>query len=196
MNLDHICNLALISVSSPAPWPTEPAAEVVAPRQPPSPAPARDRELHCLADVRRRQGVSVRKAARLLGITAEQLRSQEDPSADMLLSDLYRWHEVLEVPVSELLEPADAELSPPVRLRAGLLRAMKTVRSMQEVARQPSVRRLAENLAAQLIELMPELKDAVAWPSVGFRRARADYGQAFLRGLTVSVVEPHGEPRE
>ena len=153
-------------------------------------------ELHCLADVRRRQHVSVRKAARLLGITADEVRSQEHPASDIHLSDLYRWREILEVPVSELLEQADAELSPPVRLRARLVRAMKTVRSIQEAARQPSVWRLAENLAAQLIEIMPELKAATAWPVVGSRRGQRDYGQALLRGFTVNPFVPDCEPQE
>ena len=129
-------------------------------------------------------------------MTANKVRSQEDPSSDILLSDLYRWHEILNVPVTELLEQADGDLSPPVRLRACLVRAMKTVQSMQEVARQPSMRRLADNLAAQLIEIMPELKEAVAWPVIGSRRLRGDFGQAFLRGFTVGGIEPDCELAE
>ncbi len=197
MNLENPCELAAAPVGQSIAWPAERAgqigAETVAPAELQAPEPLPDRELHCLADVRRRQRVSVRKAARLLGITAEEVRWQEHPSADILLSDLYRWREILNVPVTELLEQADGELSPPVRLRARLVRAMKSVRSMQEVARQPSVRRLAENLAAQLIEIMPELKEAVAWPVVGSRRLRGDFGQAFLRGFMVCTVEPDCE---
>ena len=112
------------------------------------------------------------------------------------MSDLYRWQEVLEVPVAELLNQTDDELSPAVRLRALLVRTMKTVRSIQEVVRQPSVRRLAENLATQLVEIMPELKEAVAWPVVGSWRCQSDLGQAFFRGLSVFEAESHHEPTE
>ena len=95
-------------------------------------------------------------------MTANKVRSQENPSSDILLSNLFHWRRILNVPVTELLEQADGDLSPPVRLRACLVRAMKTVRSMQEVARQPSMRRLADNLAAQLIESCPNSKRP--WP--------------------------------
>ncbi len=83
-------------------------------------------------------------------------------------------------------EPA-GELSPPLQLRARLLRAMKTVRSMQEVARQASVQRLASVLVAQILEIMPELKDTIAWPAVGHRRKQSELGQAFFRGLSLDL---------
>ena len=50
----------------------------------------------------------------------------------MLLSDLHRWQQALAVPIAELLGEPEGELSPPVRLRPRLLRAMKTVRSIQQ----------------------------------------------------------------
>ena len=62
----------------------------------------------------------------------------------MRLSELLRWQRALGVPFAELLNEPDGELFPPVQLRARLLRAMKTVRTIQERARQASVRRLAE----------------------------------------------------
>ena len=102
----------------------------------------------------------------------------------MPLSDLYRWQKLLQVPLAELLSEPAGELSPPLQLRARLLRAMKTVRSIQEVARQVSVQRLASVLVAQILEIMPELKDTIAWPAVGHRRKQSELGQAFFRGLT------------
>jgi hypothetical protein len=89
----------------------------------------------------------------------------------MLLSNLYRWQEVLEVPLVELLHEPDGELSPPVQLRARLLRAMKTVRSIQRGAQQTSIRRLATMLVEQLVEIMPELKNIVPWPAASHRRS-------------------------
>ena len=94
----------------------------------------------------------------------------------MLLSDLYRWQRALDVPAAELLHEPQAELSPPVQFRSRLLRAMKTVRSIQAGVRQASIQRLAAMLADQLVEIMPELKDTVAWPALGdspFRYDRA-----------------------
>jgi hypothetical protein len=78
---------------------------------PPVPAAKAKRCLHRIADARRRQGVSVRSAARRMGTSMDQVRRQEDPCADLSLSDLYRWQEALEVPVADLLVESDAPLS-------------------------------------------------------------------------------------
>src|SRR4051794_27324854 len=61
------------------------------------------RPLHRIADVRRRQGVSVRSAARRMHTSIDQVRRQEEPGCDMLLSELLRWQHALEVPVGDLL---------------------------------------------------------------------------------------------
>lgn len=150
--------------------------------------------LHRLAKVRRREGVTLREVARHLGISIRQAQEQEQPTTDLPLSTIYRWQKVLGVPVAELLVEPEGELSPPVELRAHLLRAMKTIRSVQEVAKQASVQRLAETLVGQLVEVMPELKDTVAWPSVGHRRRQDELGQAYYRGLSLDPLEePDGE---
>jgi transcriptional regulator with XRE-family HTH domain len=158
------------------------AANAVSVAPPTTSSPAANRPLHRLGEVRQREGLTQRKVARLLGISIREVERQEQPSSDMLLSDLHRWQKVLGVPVAELLDESDGGLSPPVLLRVRLLRAMKTVRSIQERARQVSMRRLAEMLVDQLVEIMPELKDTAAWPAVGPRRPRRDLGQAFHRG--------------
>ena len=62
--------------------------------------------LHRIADARRRQNVSVRSAARRLGKSPEQVRRLEDPTHDMLVSELYDWQRVLEVPIVDLLVDA------------------------------------------------------------------------------------------
>jgi transcriptional regulator with XRE-family HTH domain len=103
--------------------------------------------LHRIADARRRQGVSVRSAARRMGTSMDQVRRQEDPYADLTLSDLYRWQEALEVPVADLLVESDAPLSEPVLTRARLLRVMKTVRAIKESSTSTSIasRRCSSN---------------------------------------------------
>jgi transcriptional regulator with XRE-family HTH domain len=141
------------------------------------------RPLHCIAEARRRQGISVRSAARRMQTSMEQVRRQEDPNCDMLLSELHRWQKALEVPIAELLVDSDAPLSEPVLTRARLLRVMKTVRAIRESATSPSIQRFAAMLEQQLIELMPELKDVAAWHSVGQRRSPNELGRIAERVL-------------
>jgi transcriptional regulator with XRE-family HTH domain len=152
-------------------------------------SPAPKRPLHRLREVRQREGLSRCRVARLLGISIREVEQQEQPSTDMLLSDLQRWKKALGVPVTDLLDDSNDELSPLVHLRARLLRVMKTVRTIQERARQASMQRLATMLADQLVEVMPELKDITAWPLEGKGRRDRDYGQAFYRRLTVQPLE-------
>jgi len=144
----------------------------------PNPGP---RPLHRIADARRRQGISVRSAARRLQTSMDQIRRQEEPSCDMPLSELYRWQRALEVPVTELLVDSDAPLSEPVLTRARLLRIMKTVRAIKDSCNTPSIQRFATMLETQLVELMPELKDVSAWHSVGQRRSPDELGRTAER---------------
>ena len=165
---------------------------VLSPAVPSVPLPS----LHHLGEVRRREGLTRREVARRLGISIAEVQEREQSTSDMSLSELNRWQAVLQVPLAELLVEPAGELSPPLQLRARLVRAMKTIRSMQEVARQASVQRLATVLAAQILEIMPELKDTVAWPAVGHRRKQSELGQAFYRGLSLDLRdEPQGPER-
>jgi len=82
------------------------------------------RRLHRLAEVRRMQGVSRRTVARRLNMDVHQVKRQEKEDADLSLSELYRWQEVLDVPVSELLVESNDPLSPPVLMRAHLVRLL------------------------------------------------------------------------
>jgi len=141
------------------------------------------RKLQQLSEARRRQGLSVRCVAQRLNMTVGEIREQELEDADILLSELYRWQEVLEVPVEELLrEPQDA-LSPRVMMRAQMLRIMKTARAIRAQARNESGARLARLLINQLIEIMPELKEVAAWPAVGHRRTADELGRIAERTI-------------
>jgi transcriptional regulator with XRE-family HTH domain len=147
------------------------------------PVPPEKRSLHRIADVRRRQGISVRSAARRLHTSIDQVRRQEDPANDMLLSELLKWRQALDVPLSDLLVESDAPLSEPVMSRARLLRIMKTVRAIKETATSSSIQRFATMLEQQLVELMPELKDVAAWHSIGQRRSPNELGRTAERVL-------------
>jgi transcriptional regulator with XRE-family HTH domain len=132
---------------------------------PPSNPPASGRPLHRLAEVRRREGITRPQLAHRLGISIAEVKRQEHPAADISLSELYHWQKALEVPMAELLCEPPIALSPPVELRAKLLRAMKTVRSIETGARQVSIRRLTTMLIEQLVDVMPELQGTIAWPT-------------------------------
>lgn len=141
------------------------------------------RPLHRIAEIRRRQGVSVRSAARRLHTSMEQVRRQEDPYFDLPLSELHQWQQALDVPIAELIADVQTPLSEPILTRARLLRIMKTVKAIQESGNQTSIRRLSDMLEQQLIELMPELKEVSAWHSVGQRRSHDELGRAADRVL-------------
>lgn len=193
MNILSTCTAAAGPIPQTTAWllplGNKPAGEnATSAAKPPREPPASNRSLHRLSEVRRREGLSRRKLARDLGVSVREVKRQEQPSSDMLLSDLYRWGEVLKVPATELLNEPGVDLSPPVQLRARLLRVMKTVRSIQANARQVSIRRLAAMLVRQLVEVMPELEDTAPWPVIGSRRSRRDLGQAFLRGLSLGPL--------
>lgn len=134
-------------------------------------------QLHRIQEVRCRQGMSLRSAARQLGSDVRSIRAQEQPTCDLRLSDLHRWQAVLDVPIEELLVDTTAPLSRGVAERAKLVRIMKSALTIQESATSPALRRMADNLVEQLVDLMPELKEVSAWHSVGIRRSLDDLGR-------------------
>lgn len=148
------------------------------------PDTARDpHALHRLSTVRRQQGVSLRKVARALRQDIREVRVQEEETSDLPLSTLYKWQQVLEVPIADLLVDDEAPLSTPVMNRARLLRLMKTAVSIAEKADKVATQRLAQTLVSQLLEIMPELEGVSPWHAVGQRRTLDEYGQAALRRL-------------
>lgn len=148
--------------------------------------------LQQVGEARRRQGLSIRCVAQRLGMTVGEVRSQEEPDADMPLSQLYQWQSVLEVPLEELLaDPQDA-LSPKVMMRAQMLRVMKTARALRAQARTEGEHRLAKLLISQLIEIMPELKEVSAWPTVGHRRTADEMGRIAERPISDDFMHEAG----
>lgn len=149
------------------------------PREATRPAAASGRPVrrHRLAEVRERQGVSVRSAARRMGVPMDQVRREELPDTDLTLSQLARWERALEVPLVDLLIDNDEPLSAPVLKRAKWLRLMKTVKALAELKASPAVSRMAEMLEQQVLDVMPELKEVGAWHSVGQRRTQEEMGR-------------------
>jgi len=158
------------------------------PGEEPIKMPINDRPLHRLAEIRRRQGVTRRTIARRLNTDIGTIKSQEQPDADLSLSTLYAWQEVLDVPVSELLVETEEPLSAPVLKRAQLVRIMKTAAAILERSQQTSIRRMAEMLVEQLCEIMPELNGVSPWHAVGRRRTQDELGQAALRRISAELL--------
>jgi transcriptional regulator with XRE-family HTH domain len=149
-------------------------------------------KLQQLGAARRRQGISVRCVAQRLGRTVAEIRAQENEEADLLVSELYNWQAALEVPLEELLcEPQDS-LSPRVLSRARLLRIMKTALAMRRQARSEAERRLTRLLVDQLLEIMPELKEVSAWPTVGQRRTAEEFGRIAENPISDNWVHEAG----
>jgi transcriptional regulator with XRE-family HTH domain len=144
--------------------------------------------LHRIRDVREQQGISLRTAARNLGLEMRTVRAQEEGTADLHLSDLYRWQEALEVPISELLVEDHEPLSRPVMERAHMLRVMKTAKSILEKGTSPVVQRLATMLVEQLSAIMPELTEVTPWNSVGHRRSSDELGRIAEQPITISIA--------
>jgi hypothetical protein len=65
-----------------------------------------------------------------------------------------------------------------------MLRVMKTAQALRAQARSESERRLARLLIDQLIEIMPELKEVAAWPTVGHRRTADEVGRIGERPIS------------
>jgi transcriptional regulator with XRE-family HTH domain len=145
-------------------------------------------QLHRLEAVRRQEGISRRTIARRLGIGLREVQAQEQGSSDLPLSMLYRWKEILNVPISELLEEDAGEVSSPVMFRGKLLRVMRTAVTILERTRNTATHRMAQFMVEQLIEIMPELKDTTSWPSVGKRRSRRELGRAARLRLPADVM--------
>ena len=160
-----------------------PVTDVSSPPAPLVRMPTSKRPLQRLGAVRSREGITRRTVARRLKTSINDIKRQEDETTDILLSTLYQWQEVLEVPMSELLVGVEEPLSSPVKKRAELLRIMKTVVTILERTGETPIRRMAQTLVEQLIELMPELEGVSPWPAVGKSRLPSEYGQTIHRRL-------------
>jgi transcriptional regulator with XRE-family HTH domain len=155
----------------------------------PMPSTTERRPWHRIAEVRRQQGISVRSITRKMGLSAEEIRQQEDPTSDLTLSQLCAWQKALEVPLASLLIDMDAPLSGPVLTRARMLRIMKTAQAIKEGAKDAGTQRMGLMLVEQLLEVMPELKDVSAWHTVGQRRTQDEVGRIAERPISDTFIQ-------
>ncbi len=129
-----------------------------------------------------------------MNIDVEEVRKHECETADLPLSVLFAWQKVLEVPVAELLVETDESLASPILQRSRLVRLMKTVFAIRAQAKQESIRRMAETMANQLVEIMPELVHIGPWHAVGKRRRLNELGIAAQRRLKDEVFLDFDDP--
>lgn len=162
---------------TPGPTPLSAGGANGQPQPSPANGPAAEPVRHRLAEVREQQGVSIRSAARRMGVPMEQVRREERPDSNLSLVDLARWQRALEVPLVDLLVDDDAPLSIPVQKRAEWLRMMKSIRALIELDASPSATRIAKMLEQQVLSAMPELQDVGPWHSVGQRRTQDELGR-------------------
>ena len=147
--------------------------------------------LHRIAHVRQQQGVSLRAARQGLLLSSDDVRRQENENYDLLLSELYRWQKLLDVPVAELLNEPMMQLSQPVLARAALVKVMKTAVTILESATDPCMHTLAERLIDQLLDVMPELAGISGWPSVGQRRTLDELGRIAEQPYSIAPVDDY-----
>ncbi len=91
------------------------------------------------------------------------------------------------MPIADLLVESNGALSPPVQQRARLVRVMKTVAAIMEKSENLSIRRLAQTLVNQLVEIMPELEGVSPWHTVGQRRTLDEPGRIVERMYSENV---------
>jgi len=149
--------------------------------------PRSQRRMHRIADVRHRQGVTLRNVARRLGVEMAVVRRQEQPECDLRISEVMRWQEVLEVPIAELLVEGDGQLSGPVLERSRMVKLMKTAAALREGTRGTPTGRVVDMLVDQILEIMPELADVTPWNTVGQRRTLDDVGRTALCTLPEDI---------
>ena len=135
------------------------------------------RKMHRIAEVRQRQGVTLRNVARRLGIEMSVVRRQEQADCDLRISEVMAWQSVLEVPIAELLVEDEGQLSGPVLERSRMVKLMKTAAAIRERTGGTPVGKMVEMLVSQILEIMPELEDVTPWNTVGQRRTLDDVGR-------------------
>jgi len=120
---------------------------------------------HRVSAARQSQGISISSATKRLGWRRQRVIASENASFDLTISELLQWQQALDVPLHELLVEPEQSLSRPVMERAQLLRLMKTTRTLGEIVTSIRAKRLILRLIDELVEMMPELRDARAWPT-------------------------------
>jgi transcriptional regulator with XRE-family HTH domain len=112
--------------------------------------------LHRLAAARCERGMSWFDVARRIGITAEEVRLQEE-SADLPISTLNLWAAALNVPVTDLIVEPEEWLHATHLAKSQAERLLRLAAKLRDGSRRRSIQRLAQTFLDQLTEMQPAL---------------------------------------
>jgi transcriptional regulator with XRE-family HTH domain len=147
--------------------------------------------LHRLGEVRKLRRLSIGDVARKLQLDPDQVKQQEQATTDLTLSLLYRWQQLLKVPIGDLVIDAHHPLASPAVSREKLAKVMEVGLWILAHTKQPAIRRMAHTLVDQLVELAPELKPIAVAHSAGQEQRFDEQGRAMKGPLPVDFfLEP------
>jgi transcriptional regulator with XRE-family HTH domain len=149
------------------------------------PAPGTRRVLHRLGAIRKMRKLSLADVAQRLHLTPEEAQRQEQSATDLTLRDLYRWQQLLKVPLAELLAEPDETLGLPAVKPEKLSPALEVALLILQQTKQPGIRRMAHTLVDQLVELSPELKRIAEEHTAGQAHRLDEQGRAMKGALPV-----------
>lgn len=149
------------------------------------PAPSVPRALHRLGAIRKMRKLSLADVAQRLQLTCEEAKRQEQGESDLTLRDLYRWQQLLKVPVSDLLSDVEEPLALPAVKPEKLSPALQMALLILQQTKQPGIRRMAHTLVDQLVELSPELKRVAEEHTAGQSHRFDEQGRAMKGSLPV-----------
>lgn len=147
------------------------------------------RMLHRIPEILEREQVSIRQAARQMGVTVRNAKSQMQRQYDLSLGELDAWSKAIGVPVTELLAVSFDKKRCAACHRAQLVQIMKTVRTLEQKRLSQAAQVLIARLKEQLVDLMPELDTVRGWPIVGQQRTESELGAVAARNLASEFSE-------
>ncbi len=137
-------------------------------------------QLHRIKELCASEAVSIRAAARMLQISTDEAREQKNASADLTLSETYRWADLLGLPITDLLLDDGEPIRGAHARRSQYYRVAKTMHLLLKAPSAASHRVQLLNLDQRLRIAMPEYATAydelllVATPAHLFFFACAD----------------------
>lgn len=136
---------------------------------------------HRIREVRLREGLNIKTVGILIGLSEKDARRIESPTNDISLAELQQWARAMRVPVTELVVDSPEVADECLRLRVGLTKAMKfiktAIRDNDLPKNRASVHRTLTNLENHLVDIMPELENTAPWNSWGRCKGSSNMGR-------------------
>ena len=114
---------------------------------------AQTAQLHRIREIREQMGITPRHAARMLNVSLDELRRQEDPSSDLTISELQNWQDLLDGDVYDLIVDQEVPFPRAALSSHDVSSFLETATRMLDDSECPAVKRLAETLTNQLREI-------------------------------------------